>query len=217
LFLVTLLDLIFISQASILIPVIGWLVLVRKASMSLKFIYAATLLAGMAEILQILFAFWFKHNIVIVNLSCIPNLILFFLAYYLHKDFTPPVRRVIGITGLAGILFLLINLLRQDIHEIILPNFIATSTALILLALVYFFHKIYFTTDFEVSRHPFFYISSALFIYHLSVFTVFATYDMFPEDDSYNYLWTLKLILYIFFNVLLAYSFYIFKKYRLSL
>lgn len=211
-----LLPLIILSSVSSLIPIVVWILSVRKASLSLRLILLGVLLAALQEILSWIFAVVFNNNHIVSNFATVPTLLIFYLAYYLHEDFTPPVRRVIGLTGAAGLFSLFIGLLIFPLHEMNTVNQMITSGGLILLAIYYFIHKVFFTTEFEITRHPFFIISSGLFVYHMTSIGILASYNLLP-NEQYNVLWFLKLISNILFYCTLAYSFHIFRKYQLTL
>lgn len=211
-----LLPLIILSSVSSLIPIVVWILSVRKASLSLRLILLGVLLAALQEILSWIFAVVFHNNHVVSNFATVPTLIIFYLAYYLHEDFTPPVRRVIGLTGVAGLIFLLVGLFIYPQNELNTVNQMITSGCLILLAIFYFIHKIFYTTEFEITRHPFFFISSGLFVYHMTSIGIVASYNLLPYEQT-NILWTIKLISNILFYCTLAYSFHIFRKYQLTL
>ena len=211
-----LLPLIIPAQVSVLIPIVVWILSVRKATLTLRLILMGVLLAALQEILSWIFALLFHNNSIIVNYATLPTLFIFYLAYYLHEDFTPPVRRAIGITGVTGLLLLVISLLYYPQHSINEVCQVITSASLILLPIYYFIHKIFFSIDFEITHHPFFFVSSALFVYHMTQIGILASFNMLPQEDL-KLLWSLKLISNILFYLTLAYSFYIFRRYKLSL
>jgi hypothetical protein len=176
----------------------------------------SVLFCALEEILMHVFYMVYFNNLVIANFGTLPILFSIYLAYYLHKDFTPPVRRVIGITGLTGLIAIVVLLCIYPTDQFLNTVQAISSAALVLLALYYFIHKVFFTTQFEIGRHPLFYISSALLVYHATVSGIMSSYSLL-EQDTINSLWTLKLIAYIFYNAAIGYGFYIFSRYRLSL
>ena len=211
-----LLPLIILSSVSSLIPIVVWILSVRKASLSLRLILLGVLLAVLQEILSWIFAYVFSNNHVVSNFATVPTLFIFYLAYYLHEDFTPPVRRIIGLTGVAGLFSLFISLLVFPQNEMNTVNQMITSASLILLAIYYFVHKVFFTTEFEITRHPFFIISSGLFVYHMTSIGILASFNLLSHEQT-TVLWCIKWISNILFYCTLAYSFHIFRKYQLTL
>ncbi len=216
-FLKNLLDLILISQLSILVPILSWILFVRKASLPLYLILASVIVGSLEEILSYVFAYRYQNNLIILNTFTLPTLMLLYLAYGLKADLSPPVRRVIGITGLAGFLLILYGLLTHDIHTFIVFNKVVYAFALVLLALYHFVDKVFYSKEFDILHQPFFIISCGLFVYYLSVFTIYLVYDMDLGPGNYEKLWSMKLVVFILYNFTLAYSFHIFKKHRNTL
>lgn len=206
-------DLILISKASTLVPIVIWIIGVRKATLPLQLIFLATIFTALLEAILATLSYTVRNNLGFLNISLMPDLLIFFLAYYLNADIARPIRRVIGITGLAGLILILINILMLGIKSLIIPNLIIMSLSFVLLAIYYFIYKVFYTTEFEILRHPFFYISSALFILHLSSTTAWATYHILASESQFH-IWKLKLFINIFYNLLIAYGFFIFRKYR---
>ncbi len=210
-----LLGLILISELSILVPVISWILFVRRASPPLYFILAGILLGGLEEIVLWIMALRYGNNLIAINLYSVPSLLLLYAAYLTNPGIAGPIRRVMGITGLAGLLAIIYFLVRKDLYQLITINLVILSIALILLALYYFIHKVFYSREFDILHHPFFYISCGIFVYYLSVLSIFSTYDM--KLRGYEMLWAVKTLFFIFYNLTLAYSFIIFRKYRNSL
>ena len=176
----------------------------------------SVLFSALEEIMMYVFHVVYYNNLVIANFGTLPILFSIYLAYYLHKDFTPPVRRVIGITGLTGLLTIVVLVVIYPPGAFLDTTFSISSSCLVLLALYYFIHKVFFTTQFEIARHPLFYISSAILVYHATVIGVMSSYN-FLDEDIKQLLWTLKLLAYVGYNAAIGYGFYIFSRYRLAL
>ena len=193
-----------------------WILSIRNASATLCWILVSVLLSSLEEILMFVSYVRNFNNLVIGNYASLPILFSIYLAYYLHEDFTPPVRRVIGITGLTGFIFMIIQLVLYPADQFLNVLHGIMYGALVLLSLYYFIHKVFFTTQFEIGKHPMFWISCALFVHSFTVITVLSTYSLLPEH-IHETLWMIKKIAYIFYNAAIAYGFYIFSKYRLSL
>ena len=181
------------------------------------FILASVILGGIEEILSHVFAYRYQNNLIILNTFTLPTLMLLYLAYGLKRDLSPPVRRVIGITGLAGFLLILYGLLTHDIHTFIVFNKVVFALALVLLALYHFIDKVFYSKEFDILHQPFFIISCGLFVYYLSVFTIYLVYDLDVAQENFAMLWSMKLVVFLLYNFTLAYSFYIFKKHRSTL
>lgn len=158
----------------------------------------------------------FQHNLVITNILTLPVLFITYMAYYLHSDFTPPVRRVIGITGLTGFILLFILLLISKMDTFLSSVQLVYAGSFVLLAIYYFIHKVFYTTQFEISKHALFYISTGLLFYHFTSIGITSSYSFMPEI-SRQILWSVKLAAYIIYNVIIGYGFYIFSRYRLAL
>jgi hypothetical protein len=203
------------SLSSLLIPIVIWILSIREPGITLSLFFFSLLLLTLQELLMLVFYVVYNNNLVVANYATLPVLFTIYLAYYLHRDFTPPVRRVIGITGMAGLVSIVVILATQEVDTFLNILQFIFAGSLVLLAIYYFVHKVFFTTQFEISKHALFYISAALLFYYFTSIAITSSYSFMPPGSML--MWNLKLIAYIFYNIVVGYGFYIFSRYRLAL
>ncbi len=208
-------ELVYIAQGSVLVPIVIWLLLVRKPGVAAYFIFISLLVSALFDGLQDYFAYRFSNNIIVSNIYPPFHLLSFTFAYYLHTDFTLSMRRIIGATGLIGMIWMGTNIFLHGLEgDILVPNLTILSIVSILFTLNYFVHKIYFTKEFDILKHPFFYITCAIFLNQVTLLAIYTTYNLLSGMDGYETLWQLKLVVSIVYNIVMAFSFYILNRYK---
>jgi hypothetical protein len=151
------------------------------------------------------------HNAILVNLYPFYSTFLLYMAYYLYADFDTWKKNIILICGALSMVIYAFFLTRHPITTINIENSVAQSAVMTIPSLVYFIHRVFYSTEFEVRRHPFFYISAGIFIYWSTNLTILSVYTIVPREPLVV-LWKIKCLLYAMHILLIGYAFYLFQK-----
>ncbi len=195
-------------QFSVLLPILigirRWLFLDRFG----KFIFYSLSLALVSDILGTVSAYTFKTNFLIYTAYDFLYTVLYGMAWYYLREYDKRDKRIIQLlTAITLVLMAVFFFFGYNMSV----NGVVSLLFSMTLGLLYYYNKIVKIQIVDSLVESKFVIASASIFFCLSSLIIYVAYNFVPRDQI-PYIWTLKQLFYMLFNVLIAISFYLYRK-----
>ncbi len=179
----------------------------------MRFILGSLFLSIICDFVGLYYAIKYHNNLTVNDFYTLTSTIVYGSAFYFYEEFNKTFKRLILIVGIFTISIMTFFLLRDGIGIMDSKPEIVSYIYIILLCILYFIHKVFFTNKFDILNHTFFYFVSGLFMHFLTNFTFVVSFAFFEN----KVLWGVNSIMTFIYNLIVAYSFKVYSKHKISL
>lgn len=149
----------------------------------------------------------YKTSQLVVFFYDIVSLAIIGIAWTKVEDFTKNVKLIILLETAVGIfLVCLFEILQLNL----VVSYVSISFTLVF-GLHYYYSKIFGEHTSNYILEPKFIIASAYIFFCMSVMVMYTSFH-FVNERQFPYIWTLKQVFYVFFNIILAYGLSLYGK-----
>lgn len=191
----------------IILPIIIGLYNYIYFTKSLKFLLIVIVFSGVIDFLAAFAGLGLDSKILLLNIYIPIYNFLWWLCYYSLFNKSKSIKRGLITSLIISSTIIGLFLIPWENQELNGLSLAISNIHILLLALFYLSYLAFRSQEFNLDKHPFFFVSSGLLIYHAFTVLIFASISSIGDSDQLL-LWTLKGISQIILYLIIAYVFY---------
>ncbi|MCF8239463.1 MAG: hypothetical protein K9I85_14975 [Saprospiraceae bacterium] len=194
------------SALSAVLPMIAGGMTWKRQSVAHRFLVVLSAISLAADIAGTISIWWYGNNVSQVNGYLILQSLVTGLFFINLKEFNASLRPILKATFWIMCLVSLTLFLTGPINDSINKWLLTISSFFIIcFSFLYFYNLVRFELIVPLWLKSSFYAVTGLMMYHVSNTTIFLTIDYF-QPEVVAEMWQLKLVSYVFLNILFAVS-----------
>lgn len=204
-------------QFTALIPILLFLIYRPSLNMFFKVLLASIFLSLAFDSLATYCSFAFKNNLIVICLYYICNAFLITYMWQRVPFYSEKSKKLIRRVGysICGIMIFLLIYFKVTTEALYILSCFSVFLGLIF-ALHYYYQKIQLSSHTPPLRDPYFIAATGYILFCLSTIIILAVQIHYERQSFIPYIWTLRQIFYMIYNLIIAYAFFILYKIQVT-
>ena len=209
-------EVILILQFSALIPILVIWFYKPQLNLFYKLLFASILLSIIFDVLGAAFSYYFKNNILIYCIYHIFNTILITTMWQKIPFYSLMRKKVISIVGYSILSLMIVAIIYFGVTANAFYIVGSLSIALgLFLALYFYAQKLAMSSYIFPLKDPYFITASGIILFSLSQIIIVAALVQFEGSSFAPNIWLFRQVLYLIYNLIIGYAFYVLYKSQL--